>query len=52
MAELNDKLITYGNLSTFHDNLINDSVTSGNSTWSSSKLNAEIAALEGNTTVS
>ena len=42
MAELNDKLITYGNLSTFHDNLINDSVTSGNSTWSSEKIASEI----------
>ena len=50
MAELNDKLITYGNLSTFHDNLINDSVTSGNSTWSSEKIASEIQQGGGGST--
>lgn len=42
MAELNDKLITYGNLSTFQNNLINDAITSDKATWSSNKLSGEL----------
>ena len=42
MAELNDKLITYGNLSTFQNNLINDASTSDKATWSSEKIASEI----------
>lgn len=45
MAELNDKLITYGNLSTFHDNLINDATGTTGATWSSSKIASEIANI-------
>ncbi len=36
-----DKLITLENLSTFHNNVINDQSISDKSSWSSSKLNNE-----------
>jgi hypothetical protein len=40
---LNDKLINYEDISTFHSNLINDSSVSVKSTWSSSKISSELA---------
>ena len=43
MANLNDKLISYGNLAEFHTKLLNDLVTSDKSTWSSEKIQAMIA---------
>ena len=61
---MNDKLITYENLGRFYDdlnlndiaeldgkisNLIKDTSTANNSTWSSSKINSEIQAHSGAT---
>ena len=46
MAELNDKLITYGNLSTFQNNIINDAITSDKATWSSNKISGELDAKQ------
>lgn len=42
---LNDKLINYEDISTFHSNLINDSSVSVKSTWSSDKINSELSSL-------
>ena len=46
---MNDKIITYENLVRFYDDLIKDTSTSNNSTWSSSKINSEIQAHSGAT---
>lgn len=43
MANLNDKLISYGNLAEFHIKLLNDSSVSNKATWSSQKISAMIA---------
>lgn len=39
---LNDKLINYEDISTFHSNLLNDSSVSNKATWSSEKIASEI----------
>lgn len=44
---LNDKLINYGNLAEFHNQLINDSSDSDYATWSSSKISDELDAKQG-----
>lgn len=38
MSEINEKLINYGNLETFHKSLLNDTGTDTDTTWSSNKL--------------
>lgn len=43
---LNDKLINYEDISTFHSNLINDSSVSEKATWSSSKVSSEFSRLD------
>lgn len=40
---INDKLINYEDISTFHSNLLNDSSVSDKATWSSNKLTAELS---------
>lgn len=47
MSNIDEKLINYGNLSTFHNDIINDSSLSDKATWSSSKINEEIQAVGG-----
>lgn len=42
---LNDKLINYEDISTFHSNLLNDSSVSAKSTWSSEKIDASIMTV-------
>ena len=49
MSNIDEKLINYGNLSTFHNDIINDSSLSDKATWSSSKINEEIEAHSGAT---
>lgn len=43
---MEEKLITLENLSTFLDNLINDSSISNKTTWSSQKISEALASLE------
>ena len=42
---LNDKLINYEDISTFHTNLLGDSSVSDKATWSSSKISSELASI-------
>lgn len=46
MSNIDEKLINYGNLSTFHNDIINDSSLSNKATWSSNKLNTELGAKQ------
>jgi len=47
---LNDKLINYEDISTFHSNLLNDSSVSVKATWSSSKISTELVTKQGTLT--
>ena len=43
---LNDKLINYGNLAEFHNQILNDTGVTTVSTWSSYKLDGELASKQ------
>ena len=43
---LNDKLINYGNLAEFHNQILNDTGSTTGVTWSASKLESELASKQ------
>lgn len=46
MSNIDEKLINYGNLRTFHNDIINDSSLSDKATWSSNRIASEISGID------